>query len=252
MDGDASGEAQVTRTIDAPPPTGPPSAPAGAAPDPLAAAAAGPSERGRLRRRLRRLKQARERQWAELGTLVVDARKRSNGSRPEVVDRRAAEAAELDRQVRELSYAVSTEPNPRAIATGVRGSCAGCGSLIATEDRFCPSCGTPTKPGRARPADTSPVEPRLAAPAPAPVPAPAASGPPPPSPTTPYAAVDPAKIPPPPPPPAAESPRADAPAVPAAPAAPPIPEPPAPAAEQAGYAHVDRSTIPPPPPPPAG
>src|SRR4051794_4275909 len=53
--------------------------------DPLAAAAAGPGERGRLRRRLRKLRVVRARQRMELGTLAFDARKRSNGSRPEVV-----------------------------------------------------------------------------------------------------------------------------------------------------------------------
>ena len=228
------------QTTDAPPPSGPPGTPAPPpAPDPLAAAAAGPGEKGKLRRRLRRLKSSRERHFADLGTLVVDARKRSNGSRPDVVDRRAAEAAEVDRQVRELAYAVDADANPRVLATGVRGSCAGCGNLLGTEDRFCPQCGTPTKAGRARPEDISAVEPQRpeadvpAAGAPTAPPMPGSpeavpmggashAGPPPPSPDAPYAAVDPAKIPaPPPPPPAADT----------------------------GYVKVDPSKIPPPPPP---
>jgi len=235
VDGNGTTDTRVAPAIDAPPPSGPPGTPA---PDPLAAAAAGPGEKGRLRRRLRRLKRSRERHFADLGTLVVDARKRSNGSRPDVVDRRAAEAAEVDRQVRELGYAVDAEANPRVLATGVSGSCAGCGNLLGTEDRFCPQCGTPTKAGRTRPEDISPVEPRRpgadapAAGAPTAPPMPGApeavpmggtstAGPPPPSPDAPYAAVDPSKLPPPPP------------------------------AADTGYAKADPSKIPPPPPPAA-
>lgn len=224
MGGNGIAEAQPATPVPPPPPAG--------SPDPLAAAAAGPGERGKLRRHLRKLKRTRERQLAELGTLVIDARKRSNGSRPEVVDRRAAETAEIDRQVRELSHAVDAHGDRRPLVAGVRGSCQSCGTLLATEDRFCPACGTPTKAGRARPADPSAVAPRAAAAVAVP------SGPPPPSPTTPYAAVDPSRIPPPPPPPGAQ------------PQAPPIPEPLAPGPADGGYAHVDRSTIPPPPPPP--
>lgn len=232
-DGDDRDATRATTEIQAPP------APAGSptrvdtpqvagSPDPLAAAAAGPGERGRLRRRLRKLKSVRARQRVELGTLVFDARKRANGSRPEVVERRAAEAAEVDRQVRELQHAVDAHADTRELATGVVGSCQSCGTLLSTEDRFCPSCGTPTKPGRKRPVDAAPVAAAPAppngstpsAPAPAPTPAPM---PPAPAADGALAHVDRGAIPPPPPPPAGDTP----------------------------LAHVDRSAIPPPPPPPA-
>ena len=177
--------------VDMPPVAGPQ--------DPLAAATAGPGERGRLRRKLRKLKAVQHRQRVELGRLVFDARKRTNGSRPEVVERRAAEAAEVDRQVRELQHAVDAYADTRELVAGVAGSCEACGTLLSTEDRFCPSCGAPTKPGRARPVDTSPVEPTPAAAQPAPARAPA---PQPPPADTPLAHVDRSQIPPPPPPPA--------------------------------------------------
>jgi hypothetical protein len=218
-------------------------------PDPLAAAAAGPGERGRLRRRLRTLKAVRAQQRAELGTLVFDARKRANGSRPEVVERRAAEAAEVERQVREIQHAVDAHADTRDLATGVAGSCAICGTLLSTEDRFCPSCGTPTKPGRKRPvdevpaqpsADTGPQQPPLPVPTPArPLPA-----------TAPAAAPIPEAV------TAAAAERASAtttesaalsadttesPAV-----ASPTPPPPA---DDAPLAHADPAAIPPPPPP---
>jgi hypothetical protein len=208
---------RVTAEIQAPPPTGPPQRPAPMPPpDPLAAASAGPAERGKLRRRLRRLKRVRHKQLAELGLLVVDARKHANGSRPEVLERRAAEAAEVDRQVRELQHAVDAHADRRELATGVAGTCRSCGDLLSTEDRFCPACGTPTSALRRRPvhdrvadtAESAAVAPDMpAAPAPAPLPPPPAGArpatPPPPPANAPLAHVDPATIPPPPPPPPA-------------------------------------------------
>jgi hypothetical protein len=271
----------VTTEIQGPPAQGTPTrvdAPQlAASPDPLAAAAAGPAERGKLRRRLRRLKRVRARQRAELGTLVIDARKHAaNGSRPEVVERRAAEAAEVERQVRELQHAVDAHADTRLVATGICGSCAECATLLSTEDRFCPTCGTPTKAGRRRPVDTSPVEAGQPAAAPVAVPPAPADGP--------LAHVDRSAIPPPPPPPPGPA-STPAPApLPARPLPPPpagakpasepapapmpaqqSPQPPAGAAPEGAHdaepapppradgelAHVDRSTIPPPPPPPA-
>jgi hypothetical protein len=237
-DGDATRE---TAAIQAPPPTGPPQRPAGtptrvdtpqlAPPDPLAAASAGPAERGKFRRRLRRLKRVRQKQLAELGTLVVDARKRGNGSRPEVLERRAAEAAEVDRQVRELSHAVDAHADTRELATGVAGTCKTCGELLSTEDRFCPACGTPTKASRKRPADPAPDD---AAATPAEAAAPSAPGPPMPAPLPPPL---PGATTPPPPTVAAQPPEAAA-------------EPPPPEEPETAFAHVDPATIPPPPPPP--
>jgi hypothetical protein len=164
-------------------------------PDALAAAAAGPLKRGALRRRLRKLARARADQFTKLGTLVVDARKRSNGSQPEIVERRAAEIAELDRQVRELAHAVDPHADRRELASGVAGGCRECGELLSTEDRFCPACGTPVNPRR-KPPEAAEPPPAADAPPPPPARPPAADAPPPP-PARPPAA----DAPPPPPPP---------------------------------------------------
>src|SRR4051794_2961462 len=69
--GDGEGT-QVTNEIQAPAaaPTRVDHAQVDGSPEPLAAAATGPGERGRLRRRLRKLKTVRATQRAELGTLV--------------------------------------------------------------------------------------------------------------------------------------------------------------------------------------
>lgn len=140
---EANGHAEP---IDAPPPQQP-----DPAVDPLQVAAAGPGRRGVLRRRLERLRRERDAQLAALGTLVVDARRRAGSTRPEIVAKRAAAVAELDRQVMELANAVEGESARVELRVGVSGACRECGTLLATEDRFCPSCGTPTKASRPRP-----------------------------------------------------------------------------------------------------
>ena len=180
----------------APPPPPPP--PAAPAPDPLAAASAAPHKRGALRRRLRKLRRMRADQFVQLGTLVIDARKRSNGSQPEVVERRAREVAELDREVRELGHAVAPHADRRELASGVAGGCRECGELLSTDDRFCPACGTPTSARRSRPGaaqdEPTPAPEQAAAPPPSavapqlPPPAPgsaATDAPPPPPPAPP-------------------------------------------------------------------
>ena len=218
--GSPVGEDAPTVKIDAPPPTAPPEQPRDAtqvatptppppsapAPepvvaDPLAAASAGFGQRGKLRRQLRRLRAARADQLAKLGTLVLDARRRSNGSQPEVVTRRAGEVAELDRQVRELQYAVDPHADQRVVASGVAGSCRECGSLVSTDDRFCAGCGTAINPRHARtaaaPAEDAAALPPLPPPVPGAAQAPTA---PPPVPGTAEAPTEPAPPPPPPPP----------------------------------------------------
>jgi hypothetical protein len=161
-----------------------------------------------MRRRLRKLRRERTDQLAKLGTLVIDARRRANGSQPEVVERRTAEVAELDRQVRELAHAVDPHRDSRELASGIAGGCRECGALLSTEDRFCPACGTPTNPRRKRPEATDAAPAVVSAPPPIPgtaaTPAATASAPaPPPIPGT-----------------------AQQPAAPPPPATPPVPAPP--------------------------
>ena len=73
-----NGATDETREIQVPPaagdtPTRVDTPQVAASPDPLAAAAAGPGEKGRLRRRLRQLKAVGARQRVELGTLTLQA-----------------------------------------------------------------------------------------------------------------------------------------------------------------------------------
>jgi hypothetical protein len=134
-------------TTGTPPPVtdSPPPEPATAsvpALDPLAEAAAGPGRKGVLRRRLEKLRRERDTQLKALGTLVVDAHRRTGSTKADVVGKRAAAVAELDRQVMELANAVEGERTRIHLHAGVAGTCGNCARMLSTEDRFCPSCGT--------------------------------------------------------------------------------------------------------------
>jgi hypothetical protein len=101
-----------------------------------------------------------------------------------VLSRRAAEVAEIDRQMREIAHAVDPHSDLRELTNGIAGACRECGGLLSTEDRFCSACGTPASPRGTRPdavrAETAPEPPpprepgnpqeQAAPPAPAPVP----------------------------------------------------------------------------------
>jgi hypothetical protein len=126
--------------VEAPPPEA--ATASTAALDPLAEAAAGPGRKGVLRRRLEKLRRERDAQLKALGTLVVDAHRRTGSTKPDVVEKRAAAVAGLDSQVMELSNAVEGERNRVALHAGVAGTCGECARILSTEDRFCPSCGT--------------------------------------------------------------------------------------------------------------
>jgi hypothetical protein len=110
--------------------------------DPLAEAAAGPGRKGVLRRRLEKLRRERDAQLVALGTLVVDAHRRTGSAKADVIEKRAAAVAELDRQVMELTNVVEGERDRVHLHAGVAGTCVNCARILATEDRYCPSCGT--------------------------------------------------------------------------------------------------------------
>ena len=133
------------------------------APDAAPTPAAG--ERGAIRKRIRRLRRSREVLLRELGALIVELR-RLERENPSLVTLKVTEVSAIDEQLRGLEAALGERQTvEQVVAAGVAGSCARCGTLIATDDRFCPHCGQA-------------VTKRAEAPAPAPL----ASAPPPPPP----------------------------------------------------------------------
>jgi hypothetical protein len=99
-----------------------------------------------MRRRIRRLRRSRELLLRELGALVVEMH-RLERQNPDLVARKAAELAAIDDELRGLRAGLGEGRTvEQVVAAGVAGSCAGCGTLVATDDRFCPNCGKSTTP----------------------------------------------------------------------------------------------------------
>ncbi len=105
-------------------------------------------DRGRLRRRLRYLRRARELGFRDLGGLVFDLR-RFDRDRPDLVQTKLDALAGVDRELRALEIALDQRTPIHELREPGIASCPRCGALHATEDRFCPACGTAMRGSRA-------------------------------------------------------------------------------------------------------
>lgn len=140
--------------------------PAGVDPDTLAATAGGSVGRGRVRRRLRYLRAARELLLRDLGGFYYEAQRSPEGpdAHRRLLDVKARRLTRLDEEVRELEGRLS-EPHPDAVVRepGIGGTCPECGELHGSDARFCPRCGTPltgqSRRGAAAPAHPDPGDP---------------------------------------------------------------------------------------------
>jgi transposase len=98
-------------------------------------------ERGRMRRRLRRLLRVRDAKLRELGGLVLELQRRGREN-AELVRERSAELIAIDDEARELARALHDERElSEVLAAGIVGACAECGALMSTQDNFCANCG---------------------------------------------------------------------------------------------------------------
>jgi hypothetical protein len=138
--------------------------PAGQDPLPVAQLATpGAVERGTIRRRLRRARRMRETLLTELGALVMEMH-RQRRQDPALVERKALEALIADREALGLARALGEGyGTTQVVAAGIAGACHACGSLLATDDRYCSRCGTAAagvrNGERARPAPAAPSAP---------------------------------------------------------------------------------------------
>jgi len=129
-----------------PPPTAAQSPPPAAAipPEVATPGAEAPSfrQRSQLRRRLHFLRRRRELELRDLGGLVFDLH-RYGGQRPDLVEAKAAVLAQTDWERRSLEYALEHERPLRELReAGIGGVCPACGTLYASDARFCSNCGT--------------------------------------------------------------------------------------------------------------
>lgn len=135
------------------PDAGPP-LPAGVAPEELIGEPPDTRRRGRLRRRLRHLRQVRELMLRDVGGLTYEFHRAGAGSGPGepgavLVGRKLDLLARLDLERRELEGLLDDHRAETVLREpGVGGTCAACGDYFASDAHFCAHCGAPVD-GRA-------------------------------------------------------------------------------------------------------
>jgi hypothetical protein len=97
-------------------------------------------DRGRLRRRLRYLRRARELAFRDVGGLIFDMR-RFERDRPDLVEAKLGALAAVDRELRALERVLDDQRPIHELREPGLSSCPRCGALHASEDNFCPHCG---------------------------------------------------------------------------------------------------------------
>ena len=118
--------------------------------------APGFGERGRMRRRARFLRKARELAYRDLGGLVFDLHRFGQRNDPLVLAKLAT-LRQIDTEVRELE-AVLRERRPVTVLREVGiAACPRCAAIHGSDDRFCPGCGLAFDAKADRPISTAPV-----------------------------------------------------------------------------------------------
>jgi hypothetical protein len=117
-------------------------------------------ERGRARRRLRFLRQARELLLRDAGGFVFELY-RFGEQRDGLVREKLDALIATDREIRALETRLGAAGQGREIRQpGVGGACASCGAFHATDSRFCSACAAPL--GAPPQAEAAAAEPPLA------------------------------------------------------------------------------------------
>ncbi len=144
-------------------------------------------ERGRMRRRARFLRRARELAYRDLGGLVFDLH-RFGQRNDQLVLAKLAMLRQIDTEVRELEQTLSDRRPVTVLREVGIAACPRCAAIHDSDDRFCPRCGLAFDANADRPISTVPMVPQAQAPsAPIRQPSPATASPPPirqPSPAT--------------------------------------------------------------------
>jgi hypothetical protein len=97
-------------------------------------------ERGRLRRRLRFLRRARELAYRDIGGLIFDMR-RFGRNRQDLLDAKLGALNAVDQELRALERALGDRRAIHELREPGISSCPRCGALHDSEANFCPHCG---------------------------------------------------------------------------------------------------------------
>jgi hypothetical protein len=111
-------------------------------------------ERGRLRRRLRYVRRAREVALRDLGGLVFDLH-RFGRERTDLVDQKLTALATLDGEMRTLETALDERREITVLREPGLASCPRCGALHASDAAYCSACGLPVGRGASLPTGPS-------------------------------------------------------------------------------------------------
>jgi hypothetical protein len=130
-------------------------------------------ERGRIRRRARFLRKARELAYRDLGGLVFDLHRFGQRNDPLVLAKLAS-LRQIDTEVRELEGVLRERRSVTVLREVGIAACPRCAAIHGSDDRFCPGCGLAFDTNADRPISTAPLSPQAHVPAPA---APSASVP---------------------------------------------------------------------------
>jgi len=97
-------------------------------------------DRGKLRRRLRFLRRARELAFRDIGGLLFDMR-RFGRERPDLVEAKIGALAAVDQELRALERILDDRRPLHELREPGITSCARCGALHSSESNICPNCG---------------------------------------------------------------------------------------------------------------
>jgi hypothetical protein len=121
-------------------------------------------ERGRMRRRARFLRKARELAYRDLGGLVFDLHRFGQRNDPLVLAKLAM-LRRLDTELRELEQVLHDRRPVTVLREVGIAACPRCAALHGSDDRFCPGCGIAFDANADRPISTAPMTPQTQVPA---------------------------------------------------------------------------------------
>jgi hypothetical protein len=115
-------------------------------------------ERGRMRRRARFLRKARELAYRDLGGLVFDLH-RFGQRNDQVLAAKLATLTQMDAELRGLEKALDQHQSVTVLREVGIAACPRCAAIHGRDDRFCPGCGLPFDANAERPLATAPAGP---------------------------------------------------------------------------------------------